>query len=99
MSLSTTARELQLYVDNTEAFIRPAWETLGKFYKKGTFNLDRGIAYVERYVMVPAARQYNLENGSMSTPWHKVFPKSVRHEAAEYIVRAMVVEFRLGNFW
>ena len=99
MNFSDAARELQLYTDNTEAYIRPAWVTLGKFHKRGTFNLDRAIAYLERYVLTPAAKQYNREHGSMSTSWHAIFPKAVRLEAAEAIAAGMVAEFRLGNYW
>ena len=75
--------------------------TLGKKWQdeRVTFSLDRAIAYVDRYCLVPAAKQYKLEHGSMTTPWHEMFPKPVRIEAAESIARSWIAEFRLGNFW
>ena len=99
MTMSTEARELELYVNNVEAYIKPAWLTLGKFYKAGTFNRDRGLAYIARYVLAPAAKQYHQEFGSMRSRWSDTFPKSIRLEAAESILDSMVAEFRLGNFW
>ena len=98
MSLSPEARELELYATNVEAYIVPVIKNLAKHYKRGDFSLDRAIHSIERYCLTPAAKQYNLEMGSMSTPWHHVFPKSVRLEAAESIARQVVAEFRLGNF-
>ena len=98
MSLSTEARELELYATNVEAFISPVVKNLAKHYKRGNFSLDRAIHSIERYCLTPAAKQYNLEMGSMTTPWHAVFPKAVRLEAAESIAREVVAEFRLGNF-
>lgn len=93
------ARELELYATNTEAFIAPVIKNLSKHWKRGNFSLDRAIHSIERYCLTPAAKQYNLEHGSMTTAWHDTFPKSVRLEAAESIARSWVAEFRLGNFW
>ena len=100
-SLSTEARELELYATNVEAWIAPVIRTLGKKWRddKVTFSLDRAIAYVDRYCLIPAAKQYRAEHGSMTTPWHEMFPKQVRIEAAESIARKHVAEFKLGNFW
>jgi|TARA_Y100000289_G_C3901137_1_gene139239 hypothetical protein len=99
MSLSDTARELELYATNTEAFIAPVIKNLSKHHKRGDFSLDRAIHSIERYCLTPAAKQYDREHGSMTTPWHHVFPKAVRLEAAESIARSWVAEFRLGNYW
>ena len=96
----TAARELQLYACNfSESHYNTVGSTLSKFYKQGTFSLDRAIAYVDRYLVTPAAKDYNLCNGSMSVKWSTVFPKAERIHAAESIVRSFVDEFRLGNFW
>lgn len=99
--LSTEARELELYATNVQCWIAPVIRTLGKKWRddRATFSLDRAIAYVDRYCLVPAAKQYKIEHGSMATPWHAMFPKPVRLQAAEAIVRRHVAEFRLGNFW
>lgn len=97
---TTAARELELYAVNfSESHYNTVAKTLSKFYKQGTFNLDRAIAYIERYLLVPAAKDYNLCHGSMFTPWNAVFPKPERLVAAESIARSFVSEFRLGNFW
>ena len=54
---------------------------------------------IERYYLTPAAKQYNLEHGSMTTPWHHIFTKAVRLEAAEVMARRYSAEFKLGNYW
>jgi hypothetical protein len=35
----------------------------------------------------------------MTTPWHHIFPKAVRLEAAEVMARRYSAEFKLGNYW
>lgn len=93
-------RELELYAVNfSESHYNTVAKTLSKFYKQGTFNLDRAIAYIERYLLVPAAKDYKLCHGSMATPWNAMFPKPERLVAAESIAHGFVSEFRLGNFW
>jgi len=98
-NLSIDARELELYAENVEAFIYPVIKNLGKHYKRGNFSLDLAIKSIERYCLIPAAKQYKLEMGSMTTSWHQMFPKVVRLEAAESIALKWVAEFKLGNFW
>ena len=94
------ARELELYAVNfSSAHYNSVGKTLSKFYQKGTFSLDRAIAYIERYLLVPAAKDYKLCCGSMATAWNVYFPKPERLVAAESIAHAFVSEFRLGNFW
>jgi hypothetical protein len=93
-------RELELYACNfSSVHYNMVGKTLSKFYKQGTFNLDRAIAYIERYLLVPAAKDYKLCNGSMRTTWNQMFPKPERIAAAESIAQMFVSEFRLGNFW
>lgn len=94
------ARELQLYACNfSEAHYNMVGKTLSKFHKQGTFNLDRAIGYVDRYLLIPAAKDYVLCYGSMSTSWNTLFPKPTRSHAAESIAREFVAEFRSGNYW
>jgi hypothetical protein len=99
MTLSDAARELELYADNTEMWIKPVLQNLSKHHKRGNFSLDLAIHSIERYCLTPAAKQYNLEHGSMTTAWHHIFPKAVRLEAAEVMARRYSAEFKLGNYW
>lgn len=99
VTLSDAARELELYADNTEIWIKPVLQNLSKHHKRGNFNLDLAIHSIERYCLTPAAKQYNLEHGSMTTAWHHTFPKAVRLEAAEVMARRYSAEFKLGNYW
>ena len=93
-------RELELYAVTFSGYhYNTVGKTLSKFYKQGTFNIDRAIAYIERYLLVPAAKDYKLCNGSMSTSWNQMFPKPERLVAAESIAHAFVSDFRSGNFW
>jgi len=100
MTLDTdAARELELYATNVECWIKPVIQTLSKKWKQGVFDYGKAVAYVNRYCLVPAAKQYKLEYGSMTTPWHEMFSKETRTSAAESIVQEWVDEFKLGNFW
>ncbi len=99
MTLSDTAHELELYAENTKAYISPVIKNLSKHYKNGNYSRDLAIKSIERYCLTPAAKQYHLERGSMTTAWHSIFPKSVRLEAAESLADRWTAEFKLGNFW
>jgi hypothetical protein len=97
---TVAARELELYALNfSESHYNTVGKTLTKFYQKGTFSLDRAIAYIERYLLVPAAKDYKLRCGSMSQSWNQMFPKPERLVAAESIAHDFVSDFRSGNFW
>lgn len=94
------ARELQLYACNfSEAHYNTVGKTLSKFHKQGTFNLDRAIGYIDRFLLIPAAKDYKQSYGSMRDSWNTMFPKPTRSHAAESIAREFVAEFRLGNYW
>lgn len=100
MTDTIASRELELYACNfSELHYNMVGKTLSKFHKEGTFNLDRAIAYVDRYLLIPAAKDYALEYGGMRSSWHTMFPKPTRSHAAESIARSFVSEFRLGNYW
>lgn len=96
---SIAARELELYATNVESWIAPVIKTLSKKHRKGIFDYGRAIDYVDRYCLIPAAKHYNLEFGSMTNGWRDLFPKAVRQEAATAIVNSWLAEFRLGNYW
>ena len=99
MTDSAAARELELYAANVEAWIAPVIKTLSKKHRQGTFDYGRAIDYVERYALIPAAKQYRLEYCGIADHWHNVFPKAVRQEAATSIVDQWIAEFKLGNYW
>lgn len=97
---ATAARELELYACNfSESHYNTVGRTLTKFYKKDTLSFDRAVAFIERYLLVPAAKDYQLNYGSLTTSWNSTFPKAERMVAAESIAHAFMSEFRLGNFW
>ena len=97
--MSAEARELELYATNVECWIAPVVKTLSKKHRAGIFSYDRALVAVDRYCLIPAAKQYKLEFGSMTQRWSDLFPANVRAEAAISIVDSWVAEFRLGNYW
>ena len=99
MTLSTDARELELYATNVECWIAPVIKTLSKKHRAGIFSYDKALVAVDRYCLIPAAKQYKLEFGSMTQKWSDLFPANVRAEAAISIVDSWLAEFRLGNYW
>jgi len=100
MNDTIASRELQLYACNFSAsHYNTTGKTLSKFYKQGVYSHDRAIAYIDRYLLIPAAKDYKLTYGSMRDKWNTLFPKIERMLAAECIAHAFVSEFKLGNFW
>ena len=99
-SLTHEIIELEFYCKNNvgRAYYEPGYKILGKFHQKGTYNLDRAIAYIDRYCLLPAAKQYLLEHGSMTDSVKGMFPRSERLKLAEYMAQEMVGEFKLGNY-
>ena len=99
MTLSTEARELELYATNVECWIKPVINILSNKHRAGIFDYDKALLAVDGYCLVPAAKQYKLEHGSMTTKWSDMFPANVRAEAAVSIVDSWLEEFRIGNYW
>jgi hypothetical protein len=101
-NLSSEGRELYFYTVNdsffSPAYYAPAYKKLGEFHKKGTFSLDRAIAYLNRYLVLPAAKDYRLQFGSMTDSVKSMFPAQERAKVAEVLAREMVSEFQIGNY-
>lgn len=94
------ARELELYACSfSGSHYNMVGKTLSKFYKQGTYSHDRAVAYVERYLLIPAAKDYKQCFAGMTDTWHGLFNKPTRVAAADAIALQFVCEFRLGNFW
>lgn len=101
-NLSHEMIELLMYCVNDSFFAPahydPAYKTLGKFHRKGTFSLDRAIRYLDRYLLTPGAKDYLLHHGSMTDSVRASFPKRERLKLAQVMALEMVGEFRLGNY-
>jgi len=92
--------ELQLTAENhCGEYVNMVWKTLSKKHKAGVFDYERAIKYVDRYMIIPAAKDYAMCHCSMTQSWHSLFPKALRMEVAENIVESMLAEFRIGNYW
>lgn len=92
--------ELQLTAENWcgEA-VNAVTKKLSKLHKCGKFDYERAIKYVDRYMLIPAAKNYALAHCSMTQSWKSLYPKSLRMKVAENIVDSMLAEFRIGNYW
>ena len=100
--LSHEMVELGYYCEHDQffapAYYWPAYKTLGKFHKANTFSLDRAIKYLDRYLLLPAAKEYLKHHCSMTDSVKQMFPKAERLKLAEVLALEMVGEFRLGNY-
>ena len=96
--LSHEMIKLSLYARHNVVFYDHAYKVLGKFHRAGTYNLDRAIKYLDRYCLLPAAKHYKLEFGSMTDSVSQLFPRSERLKLAEVLALEMVGEFKLGNY-
>ena len=101
-TLSHEMVELGYYCEHDQffapAYYSPVYKTLGKFHKANTFSLDRAIKYLDRYLLLPAAKDYLKQHGSMTDSVKHMFPKAGRLKLAEVLALEMVGEFRLGNY-
>lgn len=100
---SHEAVELELYLTNDfavhRAYLQPCLKNLAKHHDRGEFYRDKALLSLSR-VVNSAAKQYNLEHGSMTTKWSELFPKGDRDRVANKILDDFLTELRLGNrFW
>ncbi len=92
-------RELELYSEHfSDVHLNSTVKCLSKFHKRGDFDLDRAIAYVDRNLVMPAAKDYLLCHGSMTQNLKNTFPKCLRLQVAESLTERFVEEFKLGNY-
>lgn len=101
--LGQSARELYFYASHNsniyKAYMLPAFLSLQRKFKKGTFSYDLGIKLLKQYTLVSVAKDYHRENGSMRQPWHSLFTIQDRANVAEVILGELLCEFRIGNFY
>ena len=95
--LSDAARELELYVENSEWIIKPATIAIGKAHQRGDLNRDKALKYLTNRCR-DCAKQYALDHG-WNQGWKAMFPLSDRKAAAESILENMLAEFNLKNYW
>lgn len=72
---------------------------LSKFHRRGDYNVDTAIGFIERNLVMPAAKDYLLCHGSMSQNLRNTFPKGMRTRVAEMLEESFRAEFNLGNYW
>ena len=92
--------ELELYSCNfSSAHYNSVGKCLSKFHKNGTYDYERAVKYIERNLVLPAAKDYLMCHGSMTQSLRNTFPKHLRMVVAEDIANAFKAEFELGNYW
>jgi len=92
--------ELELYSCNfSSSHYNGVGKVLSKFHKNGTYDYERAVKYIERNLVLPAAKDYLMCNGSMTQSLRNTFPKNLRMIIAEDIANAFKAEFELGNYW
>ena len=99
--LSISAKELYFYAKHDysacKAWMIPAFRNFQRKYKKGQFTYDKGIKLLQTYALVSVAKDYHRRYGSMSQPWHELFPISDRASVAELILDELIAEFQVGR--
>lgn len=80
------ARELALYIENTERIYRycivPYIQSLHKKHIKGTYDPEKALPGWER-IAAEGAKMY--ENEFLNVRYYRVFNKATREEAARYL--------------
>lgn len=96
---SSESRELRLFGDNDGDLNRqstqPIRDNLGKKMDKGSYDPERA-AKLWQYHADRAAQSYAKQFGD-GQPWHKMFPTSVRKEAARHWERSEREDIKSGS--
>lgn len=103
MTTRNTPEELYRYIHTDEAtrnvYLLPALTKLESWREAGSYTEDRALAYLHRYVVLPASRDWKLKHGSMSDSVEGLFPRPVRMTIAEQISKeAFDRWFKLEQF-
>lgn len=104
MTTQTEVQELILYIENdygtSKAYYFPTLAMIQKHYDKGRGDYEKGIKALARYAVLPSAKQYLLEHGSMIDSVRSVFPPAIREMVATELMDRFLAEYRAGNlFW
>tara|TARA_R110002012_G_scaffold15354_5_gene61356 strand:- start:186 stop:497 length:312 start_codon:yes stop_codon:yes gene_type:complete len=92
--------ELELIAENDcGERCNSVYRTLSKKHQKGTYDMEKAIGYIERHLVLPAAKTYLMEQCSMTQGLRNTFPKSMRLQVAETIEEKQRAEFNLGNYY
>ncbi len=92
--------ELELIAENDcGERVNTVYKVLSKKHKQGIYDMERAIGYIERQLVLPAAKTYLMENCSMTQGLRNTFPKAMRLQVAEIIEAKQRAEFNLGNYW
>ena len=97
----TSARELELYIDNTQQHYRQKvaiFQNLQKKIKRGKF--DRALAIKGLMHVVDAgARAYTKEHGSPGARPRDMFDRATRTMVAKEFLEEFEAEIEAGNSW
>ena len=94
------ATELELHARNFSGeHANTVGKCLSKFHKRGEFSYEIAVKYIERNLVLPAAKDYLLTCCSMTQGLRNTFPKSMRLFVAEQVATNYGAEFELGNYW
>tara|TARA_A100001201_G_C3989585_1_gene171173 strand:- start:281 stop:592 length:312 start_codon:yes stop_codon:yes gene_type:complete len=97
---SHAVRELELHACNFSGeHYNTVYKCLSKFHKRGDFNYEIAVKYIERNLVLPAAKDYLLTFCSMTQGLRNTFPKSMRLFVAEQVADSFRAEFEIGNYW
>jgi hypothetical protein len=102
-NLSKEADELLVAIEHTlaycKAYFEPMARNLSRRHKRGEpLDLELAIRGFMHGVN-GAAKTYRQEHGSMTTPWHKMFPVSDRKAVAERLASYAITEIKLNGGW
>ena len=94
------ATELEQYARNFSGeHYNDVGACLSKHHKRGDFSYEIAVGYIERNLVLPAAKDYLLTQCSMTQGLPNTFPKSMRLFVAEQLANSYRAEFELGNYW
>lgn len=100
--MTTNARELQLYIDNTYDLMRqvaePTYRALERRINNGTYDPDKAHKAMVN-VATAGAKSYAREYCTAGEVWHQMFSVADRRECATMLLSSFNNEIACGNGW
>lgn len=97
--MSAEAEELVIFIDNDgklyEQMTKNVIKNLVRRKRNGTYNATMAVVAFQ-YLAEEGAKRYVKENGG--GVWHKVFPVSVRKEAATQLRDQFEAEYKASGY-
>ena len=99
-TMESQVEELAMYACNfSEEHYNYMGRKLSAAWRNGDWSQEWALNMLLIDLVIPAAKDYKREFGSMTQSWHEMWPGAVRGAVTCQMYDHFVDEFKLGNFY